>query len=192
MHALTLTSQNHYHLVYDGRKWSSGAGICHHCQIEKFVYTAKARRDTTIACSCLRRRRRWRCSLAWCTINNTSPTASGKGLRRLAQCVWMAGCDCGVVVFFWIQLWCGTRFGENSYCRFILWPYKIIANRSWMMMHRTEMGISLLLLLPDDYLPPLLQPPASHLLRTIFNQWEINVIFHNIILWLKVYHHYSC
>ena len=30
----------------------------------------------------------------------TSPTASGKGLRRLAQCVWMAGCDCGVVVFF--------------------------------------------------------------------------------------------
>ena len=126
------------------------------------------------------------------TSQDTSPTASGKGLRRLAQCVWMAGCDCGVVVFFWIQLWCGTRFGENSYCRFILWPYKIIANRSWMMMHRTEMGISLLLLLPDDYLPPLLQPPASHLLRTIFNQWEINVIFHNIILWLKVYHHYSC
>ncbi len=34
----------------------------------------------------------------------TSPTASGKGLRRLAQCVWMAGCDCRVVVFFWIQL----------------------------------------------------------------------------------------
>ena len=31
---------------------------------------------------------------------STSPTASGKGLRRLAQCVWMAGCDCRVVVFF--------------------------------------------------------------------------------------------
>ncbi len=36
-------------------------------------------------------------------FKTTSPTASGKGLRRLAQCVWMAGCDCRVV-FFWIQL----------------------------------------------------------------------------------------
>ena len=35
------------------------------------------------------------------------------------------------------------------------------------MIHRTEIGISLLLLLPDDHLPPLLQPPASHLLRTM-------------------------
>ena len=34
------------------------------------------------------------------STTQTSPTASGKGLRRLAQCVWMAGCDCGVVVFF--------------------------------------------------------------------------------------------
>ena len=37
---------------------------------------------------------------AFCYHIKTSPTASGKGLRRLAQCVWMAGCDCGVVVFF--------------------------------------------------------------------------------------------
>ena len=40
----------------------------------------------------------------------TSPTASGKGLRRLAQCVWLVGCDFRVVMFLdsvvmWNMFW---------------------------------------------------------------------------------------
>lgn len=29
----------------------------------------------------------------------TSPTASGKGLRQLVQCMWLGGCDVRVVMF---------------------------------------------------------------------------------------------
>ena len=37
-------------------------------------------------------------------INNTSPTASGKGLRRLAHCVLLVGCDLEGLSCFSIQL----------------------------------------------------------------------------------------